>query len=116
MGKKADLSLQKKQAIRTLLLTGLSYRSVVEATKRQYNFDVSKSSVEKIAKEPNLVGSGNRTGKCGRRKKLSKRDVILQRQQWLALWLHSTHSTFVQSVQYTRVTYIVASYVSKQVG
>jgi transposase len=75
MGKKADLSLQKKQAIRTLLLTGLSYRSVVEATKRQYNFDVSKSSVERIAKEPNLVGSGNRTGKCGRRKKLSKRDV-----------------------------------------
>jgi hypothetical protein len=75
MGKLPDLSPRKKQAVRTLLSTGLSHRSVVEVVKRDYKFEISKSSVTRIAKEPNLVEVGNRVGKCGRRKKLSNRDV-----------------------------------------
>lgn len=47
----------------------------MDIVKRKYKWEVSKTSVTRIAKELICVNPVNRIGKCGRRKKLSKRDV-----------------------------------------
>ncbi len=75
MGRKCDLTPRKKQVIRTLLNENVKYRDVLAKCKKDYGFDVSLGSIAKLARSPSIVSAASRAGKCGRRRKLTKRDI-----------------------------------------
>jgi hypothetical protein len=75
MGKVKDLTPRKKQIIKTLLGESYTYRQVVDKCSSVYGFKASLCSISRISKEPLLVANSSRMGKCGRKRKLTKRDV-----------------------------------------
>lgn len=81
MGRNADISIRRKQLVKTLLLSGKSYRQVQKECEQNYGVAMSLGTVHNIASEPAVVSkSGNRSN-SGRKRKLTDADVrVLKRE------------------------------------